>query len=104
MDGAGACEREYAIQVCVVTDATGFGYTGRVVVQKLPDMHELLCEDVLACGRLWVHPRSALAAAYARGRRFVHFELCRELADRWPAGDEGDDPLHWPPPTDTQLA
>lgn len=102
MDGTRSDERAYAIEVSALPDAAGVGFAGRVVVRRLPERCAVLCEEVLACGRLWSRQRNALAAAYARGRQFVHFELCRELADRWP-GKEPDEPPAWPPGDEHEL-
>lgn len=82
MDYTGATGREYAIQVSAVPDATGLGYSGQVVVQQLPEMCELLREEVLASGRLWSSPDQAVRAAYAHGRRFLLLQLCRTSAAR----------------------
>lgn len=102
MHPAGPDERAYAIEVSAVADMAGTGFAGRVIVQRLPEERELLREDVLACGRPWSRQRNALAAAYARGRQFVHLELCRELAGRW-TGEEPDEPPEWPPGDEREI-
>jgi hypothetical protein len=70
-------DNAFLIDVRVRVDAASSGYVARLSVRQLPALRMLLCEDILACGTAWTQPHNAVAAAYARGRKFVSEELYR---------------------------
>lgn len=72
---------EYSIQVSAVADAGCAVYRARVVVKELPAMRPVFCDDVLPQEQTWPQLQEALAAALARGQRFVRFALCRRFAE-----------------------
>ena len=72
---------EYGIQVSAVADAGCSVYRARVVVKELPAMRPVFCDDVLPQEQTWPQLQEALAAALARGQRFVRFALCRRFAE-----------------------
>lgn len=81
---------EYVIDARAVPNALCRGYVALVVVNQLPDMHELFREEFLDCGRPWAQLRDARAAAIARGQQLARAHLCSQSATSTRPSTAGD--------------
>lgn len=66
----------FAIDVSWVALASGTCYAGKVVVRHLPSQAEIFTERAINGGQGWRSPQEALAAALARGRRYIRDQVC----------------------------
>ena len=71
VDFGGEANSGFAIDANSVPLVSGTRYGAEVMVRQLPSQNEMFSDRSINGGQGWFTPQEALAAALARGRRYV---------------------------------